>query len=77
MSDKTKKILKFFGVGIIWVYILSIRVSGHTLFFHANDIFVQNQIVASIDQTFEDSYMKLQEKVRLAWDAISRSSSQG
>lgn len=54
MSDTTKKILKNLGIGIIWVYILSIRVGGQTLFRYANDILVQNSIVEAIDHTLAD-----------------------
>ena len=30
---------------IVWVYILSFEVSGKALYFHANEIIVQNQVV--------------------------------
>ena len=55
MSDTTKKILRNFGIGVIWVYILSIKVYGRTLFGYANEILVQNQIVEAIDHTLADS----------------------
>lgn len=55
MSDRAKNILKFLGVGVIWVYILSIRIGGETIFATANDILVQNQIVEAIDRQFADA----------------------
>lgn len=70
MSDKTKKILKILGIGVIWVYVLSIRVSGHTLFYYANDILVQNQIVEAIDQTLADGYHSLANKMTLSINGL-------
>lgn len=60
MGDRTKKVLKFLGVGVLWVYILSIRVGHETIFHHANDILVQNQIVEAIDRQLAET-----------WDSIS------
>jgi hypothetical protein len=56
MGDRTKKVLKFLGLGVLWVYILSIRVEGDTIFYYANDILVKNQIVEAIDRQLADSY---------------------
>lgn len=56
MSDRTKKILKFMGMGVLWVYILSIRVGQETIFFHAHDILVENQIVEAIDRQLAQAY---------------------
>ena len=49
MSDRTKKVLKFLGMGVLWVYILSVRVGKETIFYHAHDILVENQIVEAIE----------------------------
>lgn len=56
MSDRMKGVLKFFGLGVLWVYILSIRVGETTIFHHANDILVQNQIVEAIDRQLAEAY---------------------
>jgi len=56
MGDRTKKVLKFLGLGVLWVYILSVRVGGDTIFSYANDILVKNQIVEAIDRQLADSY---------------------
>ena len=50
MSDRTKKILRFFGMGVLWVYLLSIRVGGETIFHHTHNILVENQIVEAVDR---------------------------
>ena len=70
MSDTTKKILKVIGAGVLWVYILSIRTGGHTLFYFANDILVQNQIVEAIDQTLVENYEKLEHRIKTAWTSV-------
>lgn len=56
MSDRTKKVLKFLGMGVLWVYILSIRVGRETVFYHAHDILVENQIVDAIDRQLAEAY---------------------
>jgi hypothetical protein len=55
MSDRMKYVLRCLGVGIVWVYILSIRVGGQTLFHYANDILVQNHIVEAIDRQLAEA----------------------
>jgi hypothetical protein len=55
MSDRMKNVFKCLVVGVVWVYILSIRVGGQTLFHYANDILVQNQIVEAIDRQLADT----------------------
>ena len=56
MSDRTKKVLKFAGMGVLWVYILSVRVGRETIFYHAHDILVENQIVEAIDRQLAQAY---------------------
>jgi hypothetical protein len=60
MGDRTKRVLKFLGLGVLWVYILSVRVSNETIFQHANNILVQNQIVEAIDRQLAET-----------WDSVS------
>lgn len=69
MGDRTKKMLKFLGLGILWVYILSIRVGGDTMFHFANNILVKNHIVEAIDRQLADSY---DGALRVAGNAYSR-----
>ncbi len=70
MSDTTKRILKVLGVGVIWVFALSIRVQGRTLFYYANDFLVQNRIVAAIDQTLGDGVDAIYMKLGSAYDSV-------
>ena len=74
MSDRTKNILKFFGLGILWVYILSVRVGGQTIFHHANDILVQNQIVEAIDRQLAEA---CDSALRTAGNAFEKLSGRG
>jgi len=67
MSDTTKRSLRILGVGVIWVYVLSIRVGGQTLFGYANDILVQNPIVEAIDHTLADAVDSLANRVSTAF----------
>lgn len=67
MSETTKKILRILGIGVIWVYIFSIRIGGHTLFSYANDILVQNSIVEAIDHTLADTVDSLASRVSTAF----------
>jgi hypothetical protein len=71
MSDRTKTVLKFFGMGVLWVYILSIRVGGETIFYHAHDILVENQIVEAIDQQLADAYEGVVNLASNTFDRIS------
>jgi hypothetical protein len=71
MSDRTKTVLKFFGVGVLWVYILSIRVGSETIFYHAHDILVENQIVEAIDQQLADAYEGVVNLASNTFDRIS------
>ncbi len=35
--------------GVIWVFVLSIRVDGQTIFSRAHEVLVNNQVVAAIE----------------------------
>jgi hypothetical protein len=63
MSDTSKKILRTIGFGILWVFILSIHIKGHTLFYYANGFFVQNRLVAAVDSILSDGYDAVAERV--------------
>jgi hypothetical protein len=66
-----KNVFKYFGVGVIWVYILSIRVGGLTLFHYANDILVQNQIVEAIDRQLADTVQDARDLASHTFSKIS------
>jgi hypothetical protein len=69
MGDRTKKFLKFLGLGVLWVYILSIRIGNETIFKHANEILVQNQIVEAIDNQLAETWEQVSAK---AGDVFAR-----
>jgi hypothetical protein len=73
MGETTKKCLKMLGVGVIWVYILSINIGGKTIFSYANDILVQNRIVDAIDQTLAGALESVSQRVGLSSSSGSRS----
>jgi hypothetical protein len=49
MNGILKWILKTSAIAVCWVFILSIEVSGRSLFSHANEILVQNKITRTIE----------------------------
>lgn len=71
MNDKSKKVLKILGVGVIWVYVLSIRIGGQTIFSYANDILVQNRIVEAIDRSFADAMDTIVDNAKLTFHSIT------
>ena len=71
MSDKSKKALQILGVGVIWVYVLSIRINGQTVFHYANDILVQNRIVEAIDRSFADAMDTIVHNAKLTFHSIT------
>ena len=71
MSDKSKKALQVLSIGVIWVYVLSIRINGQTIFYYANDILVQNRIVEAIDRSFADAMDTIVHNVKLAFHSIT------
>jgi hypothetical protein len=63
MNDLVKKAAKISGIGILWVFLLSINVNGRTMFSYANDILVQNSLVRMLD-----------EELAGLWDKVCRAS---
>ena len=49
MREKLKAAVRGLLQGVIWVFVLSIRVDGRTLFHHAHDVLVNNQVVAAVE----------------------------
>jgi hypothetical protein len=66
----TKESLKWLGrvslSGIFWVFLLSIRVEGKTLFSYANSFFVQNSFLHLMDGV-SDTLFKLSDKARVTF----------
>jgi len=58
MKEWLKKISRIALAMVIWVFVLSINVSGKPLFYHANDVLVQNDIVRAIDEEVSGFWTK-------------------
>jgi hypothetical protein len=59
MNDFFKWVLKVTAIGILWVFILSVRWDGKMLFSFAHETLVQNSLVQAADQEFADLWYRL------------------
>ncbi|MCX6115968.1 MAG: hypothetical protein NT027_00350 [Proteobacteria bacterium] len=71
MNEYMRRALKVLGYGIIWVFVLSIRIQGRTIFHYANNILVQNRIVAAIDETLSDGVDAVFSKVSNSFNSLT------
>lgn len=70
MNDTLKWIGKVLLQGILWVFVLSIKWNGHTtLFTAANDVFVQNALVDTVDQELGELWYKAKEAAKLTFNS--------
>ena len=68
MNDVLKWIAKFALQGILWVFLLSIRVDGHTTFFQAaHGTLVQNALVQTIDEELGSLWSKVSETAKVTF----------
>jgi hypothetical protein len=67
MNDLFKWIGKFFIHLVIWIFILSIRWDGKTLFSYAHNVLVQNALVQAIDEELADVWYRLSETARVTF----------
>lgn len=58
---------KCLGIGIVWVYILSININGEAIFRPLSDFFVRNTLVSSIDESLGNFTHRIDTAIRLAW----------
>ena len=61
MRDFFRWLARSIGIGVLWVFLLSIRIQGETIFSHANEILVQNKLVAEIDEGLGELWFKISE----------------
>lgn len=66
MKDFGKKLLRFLGVGAIWVFLLSIPIKGQMLFSYATDTLVPFGLVAAIGNQIETTWYKGKAMARAA-----------
>jgi hypothetical protein len=52
---------------LAWVFIFSITWNGRNLFQRTHDIFVDNEIVASVDRSLGDLWYQVSETARLTF----------
>jgi len=67
MNDIFKWIGQFFMHMIIWVFILSIRWDGQTMFSYANNVLVQNALVQTIDEELAGVWYKVSETAKITF----------
>lgn len=67
MNDFMKWSLKTFCQLVLWVFILSIRWNGQTMFTHLNDVLVQNAIVEAADEQLGELWYKVSKTARMTF----------
>jgi hypothetical protein len=78
MNDAIKWTLKVALQGVLWVFLLSITVSGRTVFEHAHGALVQNVLVQTLDEELGDLWTKLSRTAELTFsesEAVSEDKS--
>lgn len=58
---------KSFGIGLVWVYILSININGEAIFRPLSDFFVHNKLISSLDEGLGNFAHRVDTAIRLAW----------
>ena len=48
--ETLKKIGKFVAVGVLWIFVLSVRVEDERLFDKAHGVLIENPVVRTLDQ---------------------------
>ena len=67
MKDLSKRVIKFFCHGIFWVFLLSVRWDGRTLFSYTHEVFVENSVVEALDGELADAWFRLSETARVTF----------
>ena len=67
MNDLLRWSAKLVGSAVFWVFVLSMRFEGRPLFYQANDIFVQNTVVRTIDEGLTDVWHRLRRAAKVAF----------
>ena len=68
MNDMLKWLLKVVFQAILWVFILSIRVEGRPVFNYANEVFVQNALVKTVDEELGDLWYRLSKTAKTTFN---------
>lgn len=59
MNDALKWAGRTLLTAVMWVFVLSINISGRSVFSYANEILVQNALVQMIDEELTDLFGKV------------------
>ena len=72
MKEMLKKFLHWALVATFWVFVLSIHWNNKPIFYHANEILVQNRIVATIDEQMGELWYKAKETAKVTWNSVTK-----
>ena len=71
MNDMLKWVGKVLLQGVLWVFILSIHLTGRgTLFTAANDLLVQNTLVQTVDEELGSLWTRLSDTAKLTFSKV-------
>ena len=71
MNDVVKWIFRTTMLGVAWVFILSITVSGRPLFYYMSQTLVQNSFVHAVDEELGRTWDKVSTTARVTFKKIS------
>lgn len=67
MNDLLKWSTKVAVSAVFWVFVLSIRQEGRPIFYHVNNLLVQNTIVRTLDEGLTDVWDRLRRAAKVAF----------
>ncbi len=70
MNERLKKTGRIAMYAVLWIFILSIRVDGKTLFQYGHGIFVENRIVGAVDHQATLMWTRLVKTVRYSYHTM-------
>ncbi len=68
MNDFVKWILKVMFQAVLWVFILSIKVDSRPIFNYANEVFVQNTLVQTVDEEMGTLWSRLSKTAKATFN---------
>lgn len=71
MKEHLKKLGRISIQGLIWLFVFSITINGRTLFSHGHSIFVDNQVVAAIDDQATDLFYRVIKTVQVTYRTMT------
>ena len=76
MNDALKWIGKVALHAVFWIFFLSIRWDGRTLFSYGHDTLVQNSFVQAIDEELADLWFRLSETAQVTFNKSTNEAKQ-